>query len=857
MEKNEVICISSDDDEKINDKQKSLSSDEKVNEFNSVNTSRELLYNNEKKDIAKQKRKISEVDDTSNVKNNSIDKKMKTKLSQEVNGQLVEDSDKQNDIKSQICTSTPVNSGIVKPKLIIKEKKNISILEPDIFPMFISLCLQKKREPAMEIIVNKLKRRYELMNPIYAKSEVFQNFLNRKRNAILSSDNMIYHHIMDVKTEMKARAKGALKTVQSKTNKSNVSSDMSSSKASSSPSIFNNTEMMDIDEEDYEDNTMDPHIEKRLKKIVKVMNICEKRIKMLEEAEVDFDDEDNSNYIKLEKYKERMVNLYNEYCRITGDNADAGRPYLRPKHLNPTQIVIVDQAITNFINAKITKRNKLKRNGRFTDDLIFPDYTDILKCVSDCNEKNNLGLDKKKQSQIAKKAFTNLGEHLQRARRNDYWDTFSLCLENKQEDPALIDQDLAQKLRTNREIGEQKLTQVFQDYVRKQEEMNNSSLKNKTNIENDDNEDHNIESKDEDEHSEEDNEDYEDDSDIVEGEDENDIVESEDENHIIESEDKDDKDKDDKDKGDKDKDDTDKGDKDKGDKDEVVIDSSEQNIKKNEHHILENEISLENDLTNTCEDKDSKDVLITNIKEVRCDIKHLKLDSALFEKTNESGSAIQSDVSVIQESSTLNNNDTKDESDEIMLLDNDCDETTGGNKPLLRVRSFAKHPTTWEDNKQKFQNAGNGATKEVIDLTNDVAITKVEVPNFKIQAAILPSKNKYKTVLIPANLANKSIINVKNITNNYLKVNPRDISSNKSSNVKSLSVVQQVVDVSSVNTIIHLPHSSDQQNTNNNENNNETKQNKTIVHLLVPAEQVHNNNSLGMSIIESSINKPK
>nr|KAF7427722.1 hypothetical protein H0235_007416 [Vespula pensylvanica] len=813
MEKNEVICISSDDDEKVNDKQKSLSCDEKVNEFNSVNISRELLYNNEKKDIAKQKRKISEVDDTSNIKNNGIDKKMKTKLSQEVNGQLAEDSDKQNDIKSQTCTSTPVNSGIVKPKLIIKEKKNISVIEPDIFPMFISLCLQKKREPAMEIIVNKLKRRYELMNPIYAKSEVFQNFLNRKRNAILSSDNMIYHHIMDVKTEMKARAKGALKTVQSKTNKSNVSSDISSSKASSSPSIFNNTEMMDIDEEDYEDNTMDPHIEKRLKKIVKVMNICEKRIKMLEEAEVDFDDEDNS------------------------DNADAGRPYLRPKHLNPTQIVIVDQAITNFINAKITKRNKLKRNGRFTDDLIFPDYTDILKCVSDCNEKNNLGLDKKKQSQIAKKAFTNLGEHLQRARRNDYWDTFSLCLENKQEDPALIDRDLAQKLRTNREIGEQKLTQVFQDYVRKQEEMNNSSLKNKANIENDDNEDQNIESKDEDEHSEEDNEDDEDENDIIEGEDENDIVEGEDENDIVESEDKDDKDK--------------------GDKDEVVIDSSEQNIKKNEHHILENEMSLENDLTNTCEDKDSKDVLITNIKEVRCDIKHLKLDSALFEKANESDSAIQSDVSVIQQSSTLNNNDTKDESDEIMLLDNDSDEITGGNKPLLRVRSFAKHPTTWEDNKQKFQNAGNGATKEVIDLTNDVAITKVEVPNFKIQAAILPSKSKYKTVLIPANLANKSIINVKNITNNYLKVNPRDISSNKSSNVKSLSVVQQVVDVSSVNTIIHLPHSSDQQNTNNNENNNETKQNKTIVHLLVPAEQVHNNNSLGMSIIGSSINKPK
>ncbi|KAL2727319.1 protein PFC0760c-like isoform X2 [Vespula squamosa] len=815
MEKNEVICISSDDDEKINDKQKSLPYDKKINKFNFVNTSRELSCNNERKDIGKQKRKISEVDDVSNIKNNSIDKKMKTELIQEVNGQLAKDSYKQNDIKSQRYTSIPVNSGIVKPQLIIKEKKNISILEQDVFPMFISLCLQKKREPAMEIIVNKLKRRYELMNPIYAKSEAFQNFLNRKRNAILSSDNMIYHHIMDVKTEMKSRAhKGTSQTtVQIKINKSNVCSDISSSKASSFPSIFNNKEIMEIDEEDYEDNTMDPHIEKRLRKIVKVMNICEKRIKTLEEAEVDFDDEDNSNYIKLEKYKERMVKLYNEYCRITGDNADAGRPYLRPKHLNPTQIVIVDQAITNFINAKITKRNRLKKNSRFTDDLIFPDYTDILKCVSDCNEKNNLGLDKKKQSQIAKKAFTNLGEHLQRARRNDYWDTFSLSLENKQEDPALKDQELAQKLRTNREIGEQKLTQVFQDYVRKQEEMNNSLLEDKEDTENDD-EDNNVESKDEDEHSEEDDEDDEDENDILEDEDE-------------------------------------------GNEDEAIINSSKQNKNKNKHHILENKMSLKNDLTNTCKDKNSKDVLITNIKEVRCDIKHSKLKSALSEKANESNSAIKSGVSIIQQSSTLNNNDTKDETDEIMLLDNDCDEMTGGSKPLLRVRSFAKHPTTWEDNKQKFQNAGNGATKEVIDLTNDVSITKVEVPNFKIQAAILPSKNKYKTVVIPANLASKSIINVKNITNNYLKVNPRDISSNKSSNMKSLSVVKQVVDVSSVNTIIHLPHSSGRQNTNNNGNNNGTKQNKTIVHLLVPAEQIHNKNSVEMSIIGSSKNKSK
>lgn len=72
---------------------------------------------------------------------------------------------------------------------------------------------------------------------------------------------------------------------------------------------------------------------------------------------------------------------------------------------------------------------------------------------------------------IAKKAFIDLGEHLQRCRRNDYWDTFSLFLENKEDDPALKDMELAEKLMQNKRIGEKKLSDTFEEYVKKQEEM--------------------------------------------------------------------------------------------------------------------------------------------------------------------------------------------------------------------------------------------------------------------------------------------------------------------------------------------------------------------------------------------------
>lgn len=70
----------------------------------------------------------------------------------------------------------------------------------------------------------------------------------------------------------------------------------------------------------------------------------------------------------------------------------------------------------------------------------------------------------------AEEAFKELGEYLQRIRQNDYWDTFSLYLENT-EDPAIKDANLAKKLADNRIEGEKRLAAVFEKYTKKQEEI--------------------------------------------------------------------------------------------------------------------------------------------------------------------------------------------------------------------------------------------------------------------------------------------------------------------------------------------------------------------------------------------------
>lgn len=105
---------------------------------------------------------------------------------------------------------------------------------------------------------------------------------------------------------------------------------------------------------------------------------------------------------------------------------------------------------------------------------------------------------------IAKKAFVDLGEYLQRCRRNDYWDTFSLYLENTEDDPALKDVTLAEKLMQNKRVGEKKLLNVFEEYVKKQEEMKDPITNSRTSSENEEDEDDSIENDNEDDNEEDD-----------------------------------------------------------------------------------------------------------------------------------------------------------------------------------------------------------------------------------------------------------------------------------------------------------------------------------------------------------------
>ncbi|XP_046738574.1 uncharacterized protein LOC124406931 isoform X2 [Diprion similis] len=340
----------------------------------------------------------------------------------------------------------------LEPQLVVRNKIKVSelsdpnlTLSKELFQAFLNACKSKDCSIDMVKIIAKLQKHFDNLEPHYAKSESFIKLIRTKEKLILKEPAKYFVHIGEVNDEMKARQIR---------NRSVAAYTLHSEES---------------DEKDVKDR-------EKLRALEKAMRRCERYIKKCETADVNFEDENDSHYILAEKYKQRMVELYNKYCEITGESSDAGRDYLRPKHHSVTPLPILNQAISNFVNIKMTKFRETssyskKKGGktRSTNTVIFPDYVDILNCIKRCNMDQNLELTKAKQETIAKQAFLDLGAYLQRCRQSDYYDTFSLYLDNDS-DPALEDVSLAEKLRKNKEIGKERLEKVFAEFVKKQDE---------------------------------------------------------------------------------------------------------------------------------------------------------------------------------------------------------------------------------------------------------------------------------------------------------------------------------------------------------------------------------------------------
>lgn len=191
---------------------------------------------------------------------------------------------------------------------------------------------------------------------------------------------------------------------------------------------------------------------KRLKKLWKALYKCEKKIKLLETAEIDFDNEEDSVYIQEGRYKERAAEIYKCICKLT--NQDSRSISLLHSRLD-------------FDKSKHIEINKAL-NKKFTNNSKFPDYLEVHKCIKRCVDKNILKLTPREIDYEAKFCFTEIGKMLQKRRQRDF--NINICLiATENNDPAECDPELNEKLKDSQNNLEAKVDALCDRYCRLQE----------------------------------------------------------------------------------------------------------------------------------------------------------------------------------------------------------------------------------------------------------------------------------------------------------------------------------------------------------------------------------------------------
>lgn len=238
--------------------------------------------------------------------------------------------------------------------------------------------------------------------------------------------------------------------------------DQSITKLKNTPSKDKETETKSLDVEPstsaQDESKKKKGSKKQVERLEKLLEDIRDKIEQLKEAEVDLDDEDSA-YIMEEKYQKKFVKVWNKLCEIKESSADTGRPSQRKFRYSGTRYPEINKKIEKFINKK----------------KCFPDYNDIRDIIVSVNNSRALHLKGSAIDRLAREAFSDVGDQLQKRREEDFKYTFlgHLPRETKivrnEDDPAYEDKSLQLKLEENKKVSRIRLNAVIEKFVEKQD----------------------------------------------------------------------------------------------------------------------------------------------------------------------------------------------------------------------------------------------------------------------------------------------------------------------------------------------------------------------------------------------------
>ncbi|XP_058120383.1 daxx-like protein [Anopheles ziemanni] len=286
----------------------------------------------------------------------------------------------------------------------------------------------RKADPSKEmetLIEKKLLRYYKVVHPDYINSKSFIKAVKQVTADVLAHPTLVFLKLSSIVEELNVRRKSGILA------------------SSQPPAACKDTAPVATDSPSSGSTKKD----RQIAKLNRTLYCLTKRIKQLEEADVDFNHEINSSYLMAERYKKRAFEVYEKICDITGESKNAHRLVRKPIRFEGTPYPEFNRMLQLFVNRTNT----------------FPNFRDVLKCLQHCNGKNGYGLRTDQMNRIAQDAFYKVGKQLQKRRKTDLYETV-VYHAGEEKDPALIDHSLKKKLEENGKYYS-KVNQIIEKYA--------------------------------------------------------------------------------------------------------------------------------------------------------------------------------------------------------------------------------------------------------------------------------------------------------------------------------------------------------------------------------------------------------
>lgn len=188
---------------------------------------------------------------------------------------------------------------------------------------------------------------------------------------------------------------------------------------------------------------------KHLLKLESALKKCAQQIKKLEEAEVDWDDDGDSNYILCAKYKRRYMDLFRKIAEYKKLSSSLDTKSEKKFVCDTSRYPEINKKIQKFVNR--TKE--------------FPDFQDIRKLVKEAN--STLHLSNLQVDDEAENIFQAVGKKLKNRREIDESEVLvSYLKEDQMEDPAAKNEELDKVLIVQAVEGKKKINQYFDDFYK-------------------------------------------------------------------------------------------------------------------------------------------------------------------------------------------------------------------------------------------------------------------------------------------------------------------------------------------------------------------------------------------------------